>query len=136
MTELKYGGNSVGKIMYNGQEFGGANKLEPGTILYISGQNISRYNHELDDPHSTAEITFPSAGKHWEGLKKIRIYYKKSSGVIDTGQVFDINSIDEQTQSNNESLTIRRERSLTDEADKLIVTTANSYSDIVIIAVA
>jgi len=26
----------VGKIMYNGQEFGGATKLEPGTILYIS----------------------------------------------------------------------------------------------------
>ena len=26
----------MGKIMYNGQEFGGATKLEPGTILYIS----------------------------------------------------------------------------------------------------
>ncbi|QCX24384.1 hypothetical protein [Companilactobacillus futsaii] len=26
----------MGKIMYNGQEFGGATKLEPGTILYTS----------------------------------------------------------------------------------------------------
>jgi len=33
---LKIGGSNVGKIMYNGQEFGGATKLEPGTILYVS----------------------------------------------------------------------------------------------------
>jgi len=33
---LKIGGSNVGKIMYNGQEFGGATKLEPGTILYLS----------------------------------------------------------------------------------------------------
>jgi len=33
---LKIGGSNVGKIMYNGQEFGGATKLEPGTILYMS----------------------------------------------------------------------------------------------------
>lgn len=33
---LKIGGSNVGKIMYNGQEFGGASKLEPGTIVYMS----------------------------------------------------------------------------------------------------
>lgn len=33
---LKIGGSNVGKIMYGGQEFGGATKLEPGTILYMS----------------------------------------------------------------------------------------------------
>lgn len=36
---LKIGGNNVGKIMYNGQEFGGATKLEPGTILYMSSSS-------------------------------------------------------------------------------------------------
>ena len=136
MTELKYGGSDV-KIMYGDREIGGATKLEPGTILYISGYDVSRYNNELNNPGSTAAITFPSVGKHWEGLKNIRIYYKdgSSSGEIDTGQVFDINSIDEQTQSNSGSLTIRRERGLTDEADKLIVT-SNKYSNLVMIAVA
>ena len=33
---LKIGGSEVGKIMYGGQEFGGATKLEPGTILHMS----------------------------------------------------------------------------------------------------
>jgi len=133
---LKIGGSNVGKIMYNGQEFGGATKLEPGTILYISGQYVSKYNNELSARQSTAEITFPSAGKHWENLKNIRIYYRQQNAVMNTGQVFDINSIDEQTQSNSGLLTIRRERSLTDEADKLLVKTSDYFSDLVMIAVA
>lgn len=107
---LKIGGSNVGKIMYNGQEFGGATKLEPGTILYISGQNVYAYNHELSSPKSTVEITFPSAGKHWEGLKNIRIYYKQHNVAADTGQVFDVNLIDKPTYGEQGNYTIHRER--------------------------
>lgn len=129
---LKIGGNDVGKIMYNGQEFGGAAKLEPGTILYISSDHdstISRYNDDLYLSPSTAEIIFPNVGKHWEGLKKFRIRSVTSK------QVFDVNSIDEPTQFQNTSLKIHRERSLTDEPDKLIVTTSKGYSYTVMITV-
>ena len=134
MTELKYGGGDV-KIMYGSQEIGGATKLEPGTILYISGQDVSKYNNELGAPLSTAEITFPSAGKHWEGLKKIRISYKTSYLYYE--QVFDVNLIDKPTQDRKGDYTIRRERSLTDEADKLIVTTTADYynTDLFVVAV-
>jgi len=75
-------------------------------------------------------------GKHWEGLKNIRIYYKEISGDMDTGQVFDVNLIDKPTQDKLRYYTIHRERSLTDEADKLIVTTSDQYTDLVMIAVA
>jgi len=98
--------------------------------LYISGQYIYAYNHEISLPNSTVEITFPSAGKHWEGLKNIRIYYKGSQLSV-TEQVFDINSIDKPTKGKFGYYTINRERSLTDEADKLIVTTSNQNSDII-----
>jgi len=136
MAELKIGGSDVVKIMYGSQEIGGATKLEPGTILYVSGRNFWGYNHELSSPNSVVEITFPNAGKHWEGLKKIRIYSQDANSTMDLGPVFDINSIDKQTYLNRKNLTIRRKRSLTDEPDKLIVTTGNSDIDAVIIEVA
>lgn len=129
---LKIGGSNVGKIMYNGQEFG-SQKLEPGTILYISGhyETVAQYNDELYRPHSTAEIVFPNVGKHWEGLKKIRIYHKKGK------QVFDVNSIDEPTRIQGLHLKIHRERSLTDETDKLIVKTDfDGYPETLMITVA
>lgn len=56
---LKIGGSNVGKIMYGGQEFGGATKLESGTIIYTGdvGENI----HLL------------SSGKKWKNINEIRI---------------------------------------------------------------
>lgn len=55
---------------------------------------------------------------------------------MDGGQVFDINLIDEATLIKNGSITIYRERSLTDETDKLIITTPkNEYHDILMITV-
>lgn len=116
---LKIGGSNVGKIMYNGQEFGGATKLEPGTILYISSYDdnvVARYNNELYETNSTVEIIFPNVGKHWEGLKKIGIYSGQGGY-----NVFDVNSIDEPALVKGVPLKIHRERSLTNEADKLIV---------------
>lgn len=129
---LKIGGSNVGKIMYNGQEFGGTAKLEPGTILYISGNadiGVGLYNDELYNQYSTAEIVFPNVGKHWEGLKKIKIYTDEGS------TVFDVNSIDEPTKVQYGELTIHRERSLTDEPDKLIATTGVNYPETVMITV-
>ncbi|ATO46118.1 hypothetical protein C5L30_000227 [Companilactobacillus farciminis] len=42
---LKIGGSNVGKIMYGGQEFGGATKLEPGTILYIPDVYVTSFEN-------------------------------------------------------------------------------------------
>lgn len=60
---LKIGGNNVGKIMYGGQEFGGATKLEPGTILYLSetSTKVLKNQHLL------------STTKNWSNLNGINV---------------------------------------------------------------
>ena len=62
MTELKYGGSDV-KIMYGDQEIGGATKLEPGTILYMS--NSTQYTIE--------NVHLSSTTKNWSNLNGIKI---------------------------------------------------------------
>lgn len=64
---LKIGGKKVGKIMYNGQEFGGATKLEAGTILYIS-EVAENNNTELKSVHLL------STTKKWENINGINIW--------------------------------------------------------------
>ena len=64
---LKIGGSNVGKIMYNGQEFGGATKLEPGTILYISEASE---NDKLD----LKNVHLLSTTKNWNNLNGINIW--------------------------------------------------------------
>ena len=59
---LKIGGNNVGKIMYNGQEFGNQ-KLEPGTILYVSSPGI----YYLKDAHLF------STTNNWSNIDGINI---------------------------------------------------------------
>ena len=59
---LKIGGSNVGKIMYNGQEFGNR-KLEPGTILYISVKGSKSFK----DAHLL------STTKKWENINGINI---------------------------------------------------------------
>jgi len=66
---LKIGGNSVGKIMYGGQEFGNR-KLEPGTILYISEVAEIKIM-ELKNIHLL------STTKKWENLNGIKIWFFK-----------------------------------------------------------
>ena len=61
--DLKIGGNSVGKIMYNGQEFGGATKLEPGTILYMSERSESA----IENAHLL------STTKNWDNINGINV---------------------------------------------------------------
>lgn len=60
---LKIGGNNVGKIMYNGQEFGGATKLEAGTIVYIAEQQ----KRDFESVHLL------STTKNWNNLNGINV---------------------------------------------------------------
>ena len=82
MTELKIGGNNVGKIMYGGQEFGGATKLEPGTILYMS--NFLEPQKNLEDVHLL------NTTKNWSNINGINIsgYYSDSGPLAD--KAFDL----------------------------------------------
>ena len=83
---LKIGGNNVGKIMYNGQEFGGATKLEPGTILYIS-EAAEHNNTELKSVHLL------STTKKWENLNGINIWFF-SDDITSRDLVIDFSSDD------------------------------------------
>ena len=60
---LKIGGSNVGKIMYNGQEFGGATKLEPGTILYMSETSEKGFKN----------VHLLSTTKNWNNLNGINV---------------------------------------------------------------
>ncbi|HJF88187.1 MAG TPA: hypothetical protein K8V88_12200 [Companilactobacillus farciminis] len=60
---LKIGGSNVGKIMYNGQEFGGATKLEPGTVIYKSN----------GDSNTVKNVHLLSTTKDWNNLNGINI---------------------------------------------------------------
>lgn len=62
MAELKYGGSDV-KIMYGSQEIGGATKLEPGTILYMSETRVNN----LESLHLL------STTKNWSNVDGINI---------------------------------------------------------------
>ena len=96
---LKIGGNNVGKIMYNGQEFGGATKLEPGTILYLT--------EDLKEEKSFKDVHLKNATKDWSNIDSIHIqaYYSDLSSKLvddriysddfkslDTGKKYDIGS--------------------------------------------
>jgi len=61
---LKIGGSNVGKIMYNGQEFGGATKLEPGTVLYTAMAN---------GQHSLENVHLFSTTKNWSNFNGINV---------------------------------------------------------------
>lgn len=61
---LKIGGSNVGKIMYGGQEFGGATKLEPGTILYTA---------TVDGRPGLENVHLLSTTKNWSNINGINI---------------------------------------------------------------
>ena len=60
---LKIGGSNVGKIMYNGQEFGGATKLEPGTILYMAEKSGT----------DVKSVHLFSTTKNWSNINGINV---------------------------------------------------------------
>jgi len=134
---MNYGDEKVGKLYFGKDEIsGGGQMLESGTILYISGQDVSSFNSELNKPLSTAEIVLTSAGKHWEKINQIKVFNKPSSGSINSGQLFDINMIDNPTLTDDGALTLFRERN-PEDTDKLVIKMSkNNYHDLVMVVVA
>ena len=83
MAELKIGGSDVGKLMYNGQELGGATKLEPGTILYMYATQGDGFEN----------IHLFSTTKNWSNVDGIHIVVYKDSFVSPISE-FDISGDD------------------------------------------
>ena len=63
MAELKIGGSDMVKIMYGSQEIGGATKLEPGTILYMS----TKIEGTIKNIHLL------STAKNWNNINGINV---------------------------------------------------------------
>jgi len=82
---LKIGGNSVGKIMYGGQEFGGATKLEPGTILYLT--------KDLKGEGTFESVHLKSTTKNWSNIDGIhlQVYYNDISSKLIDDQIYSDN---------------------------------------------
>jgi hypothetical protein len=104
--DLKIGGNSVGKIMYNGQEFSGTTKLEPGTILYIATVNAKP---GLENVHLL------STTKNWSNINgiNVKMYNKYFSELyVDiniTGDDFkNLDTEKEYSQTDNNKVTVSR----------------------------
>lgn len=119
---LKIGGNNVGKIMYGGQEFGGATKLEPGTILYMSETaeislesvhllNTTKKWSNIDGIHFQAY-----SDDHSTNILDERIYSDDFKS-LDTGKKYDI--------TNSISMTVSR--SIVDGEYRLNIDTPYNY---------
>ncbi|WP_334333048.1 hypothetical protein [Companilactobacillus sp. HBUAS59544] len=101
---LKIGGSNVGKIMYGGQEFGGATKLEPGTILYMSEtKEVGLKNTHL-----------LSTTKNWNNLNGINVvvysndFSFKNVDVNISGDDFKNLDIKKEYNSHNYNLSVSR----------------------------
>ena len=98
---LKIGGNSVGKIMYNGQEFGGTTKLEPGTILYMS----TKTEGTIKNMHLL------STAKNWNNINGINVlaYGAKFSKKYANVNISDVKNLDiEKFSLAGETVTVSR----------------------------
>ena len=112
---LKIGGNNVGKIMYNGQEFGGATKLEPGTILYMS----SSPENPIENVHLL------STTKNWNNLNSINVVvysddFEKKWGDVNIPSD-DFKNLDTEKEYNTEYGQVTVSRSIVDEEYRINV---------------
>ena len=116
---LKIGGNSVGKIMYNGQEFGGATKLEPGTILYMS----------TTDGRDFKSVHLLSTTKNWNNLNGINVVSYNSSFLTKYVDIDipnnDFKSLDIEKEYTGSYGTITVSRSIVDGEYRLNVSSKN-----------
>ena len=117
---LKIGGNNVGKIMFNGQEFGNR-KLEPGTILYMSKTPES----DIKNLH------LPSATKNWSNLNGIKIelfdrYVELNYGSIDISSD-DFKNLDTEKKYTIGSNEITVSRSIVDGEYRLNININSNY---------
>ena len=91
---LKIGGSNVGKIMYNGQEFGNR-KLEPGTILYMSKTTEDSFEN----------VHLLSTTRNWSNINGINIkIYSNDNFVSSYG---DVNITSDDFKSLNEAKTYK-----------------------------
>ena len=129
---LKIGGSNVGKIMYNGQEFGGATKLEPGTILYLP--------EDFKGEGSFEGIHLKSTTKDWSNIDGINLQaynsgfrdkalddqiYSDNFKSLDTGKKYDINRY----------ISITASRSIIDGEYRLNISSSNTFYIFVIKAI-
>lgn len=126
---LKIGGSNVGKIMYGGQEFGGATKLEPGTILYIGETRSSSFK----DAHLF------STTKKWENINGINISIADYSNIEINYSTFDISgddfkNLDIEKEYKKNSYSISVYRSIVDGEYRLNVS-CNTMSTLIIRAI-
>ena len=120
---LKIGGNDVVKIMYNGQEFGGATKLEPGTIVYLS--NSSEYDAK--------NVHLLSTTKNWSNLNGINLIVRAFDDYDFFGDInitgYDFKNLDKEKtyKMKKISLSITVSRSIVDGEYKLELKPDSDY---------
>ena len=94
---LKIGGSNVGKIMYNGQEFGGSQMLESGTILLVLDEDINwakrRFGLNFRILDYLDSITCKAIGveKDWKNVSRILV--EVDSLGVDKHTVIDISEL-------------------------------------------
>ena len=126
---LKIGGSNVGKIMYNGQEFGGATKLEPGTILYMSKMTEDGFEN----------VHLLSTTKNWNNLNGINVvlynegFSNKRMDVNISGD--DFKNLDVVKKYNSGLYNLSVSRSIVDGEYRLNVSSSDTYSTFVIKAI-
>ena len=85
---FKIGGSNVGKIMYDGQEFGGSQMLESGTILLVLDSNTDwtkrRLGLDFNGLYKNDSITCKAFGveKDWENVSQIGVYLNANNPEI------------------------------------------------------
>ena len=129
---LKFGDEKMSKLYYKDKDVSGSQMLEAGTILFISGQNLTGYNSLLNAPNAKVSIFLPSCGAHWENVSDLSITVLHGSSNV-TGS-FNVNDIDQVTKCVGYS--VSRIRGTDNNPDKLSITTGTSYTDLAIIKVA
>lgn len=91
---LKIGGSNVGKIMYGGQEFGGSQMLESGTILLLLDKHLnwtkrrlgSNFNGLINGGSFTCKAF--GVGKDWKNVSKIGVYVgNRDPEIIDISEL-------------------------------------------------
>ena len=124
MAELKYGGSDV-KIMYGSQEIGGATKLEPGTILYMSKTRENSFE----------SVHLLSTTRNWSNINGINVKIHDNSdfetlyGDLNiTGDDFKSLNEAKTYETGNYNLTVTVSRSIVDGEYRLNISSSSTYT--------
>lgn len=95
---LKIGGNNVGKIMYGGQEFGGSQMLETGTILLLLNRETEWAKRRLGldftglRAHGSITCKAFEVEKDWKNVSQICVETTDVS-YLSTHEIIDISEL-------------------------------------------